>query len=210
MKKKTIPYLLMWLVISIGVEVASVASAEQCLDTSPTLSTGKRLSDHISIRELSDTEYGQVKTLLKSLDGRWKGTATEVDCNMADRDDQDISQYTTTAKARSSRSGNLLIEAKFVAPEEHTTHQETLRFYLSDKYLRIHHDSGMGDVELIHVSENNIELRYNVRTLNRAGGLMFKEFFYRLALGSGGFSVFRKIYTQGRLSSQYDWHFRRP
>jgi len=195
MRKKTIPILLIWMMLATDFGMASVVAAEQCLDTSPPLSAGKRIPDRISIRVLTDTEYQQVKTLLKSLDGRWKGRATVIGCNMADLNDQDISHYTTKAKAKASRSGDLLIEAEFYAPEEHTTHQETQRFYLSGKYLRIHHDSGAGDVELIHVSANKIELRYNVRTRNSAGRLTHNEFFYRLSTGSGGFSIFRKTYT---------------
>ncbi len=210
MKTLTTPIRSILLVAFIWMGMASVLSADQCLDLSPSLAAGKNLSDEISIRELTDTEYRQVKALLTTLNGKWKGDATEIQCNKKDINDQEVAQYAAKAKVRYHRSGKLLIEAELKSAEQRTKHQETLRFYLKDKMLRIHHDSGSGDVELIQVTENKFELRYRARVQNRgnAGGI-YNEFFYRVETGSGGFSVFRMIYTQGRLTSQYAWRLRR-
>ena len=211
MKKVSFAIRSIWMIFSICAAMESSVFAGQCLDPSPTLSAGKKLSDTLSIRELTNTEHRHAKALLKSLNGKWKGDATEVKCKLANIDDQEVSHYTIKAKAKSYRSGNLLLEAKFYSPEERTLHQKTLRFYLIDKkYLRIHHDSGLGDVELLEVSENIIELRYRMRVKNRGNpGGIYNEFFYRLAAGSDGFSTTREIYTQGKLSSRDEWRFRR-
>lgn len=195
-------------VIFFGSAVGVVSG--ECLDPSPSVSAGKRPSDPISVRELSETEHMQVKAILKSLDGKWKGNAREIRCNLADLNDQDVNEYTIKARSSTSRSGNVLLEAEFYSSAERTTHQKTLRFYLVGNLLRIHHDGGIGDVELIQVSDNNIEFRYKRRSRYKGGtGLVFHEFAYRLATDAEGISLYRQVYTQGRLSSQYEWHFRR-
>ncbi len=207
---RSIPIRSIWLMVLLWSYMMSAVSADQCLDPSPSIAAGKKLSDNISVRELTDTEYQQVKELLSTLNGDWKGDATEIRCNMMDVNDQDVGQYAVKADAKYHRSANLLIDAELKSAKQRTTHQETLRFYLTDKLLRINHDTGMGDVELIEVNENGFELRHRSRVQNagNAGGI-YNEFFYRLEAESGSLSVFRKIYTQGRLSSKYAWRLRR-
>lgn len=210
MKRISIAAGCVWIMLCISFGMASAGGAAQCLDPSPTLSSGKKFTDPISERELTATEHQQVSAVLESMEGRWQGDATEVTCNLADIEDRDIDAFTVKAKARMDRSGDFLLDAEFYSAKEHTRHQKTLRFYLNEKVIRIHHDNGTGDAELIEVSEKHFKLRYLIRVQNRgnAGGI-FLEFFYRIATTDSGFSIHQEIYTQGRLSGQSDWEFRR-
>jgi hypothetical protein len=209
MKQISIAAGFVWIMFCISFGMASVGDAAQCLDPSPTISSGRKFTDPISARELTATENQQLTAVLKSLEGRWQGDATEVTCNLADIEDQDIDAFTMKAKVRMDRSGDFLMEAEFHSAKEHTRHQKTLRFYLNEQFIRIHHDNGTGDVELIEVSENQFQFRYLIRVKNRgnAGGI-YLEFFYRITTADSGFSIHQEIYTQGRLSGQSDWKLR--
>jgi hypothetical protein len=102
------------------------------------------------------------------------------------------------------------LRGEFYSAKEHTHQQEALRLYLNERYLRINYDSGIGDLELIDVSEEKIDLRYLIRVQNRANaGGIYIEYFYRIEKSPSGFTVHQDIYTQGRLSAKYDWRFRR-
>ncbi len=188
--------------------LASMVFASQCLDLSPTISSGRKFADAIALRKLTDSEHRHVETLLKSLDGRWIGEAAEVACNLADIDDRDMSRYAIKATVETDRTGNFIMEAELYSAEERTSHQKTLRFYLKDQYLRVHHNNGAGDVELIEVSDTHFELRYllRVQNLGNPGGI-YREFFYRLASTPNGFSIVQTIYTQGRLNGLIEWRF---
>ena len=121
-----------------------------------------------------------------------------------------IDELLADAEAKMDRSNGFQLSTEFYSPKEHTHHQEVLRLYLNENYLRINYDSGIGDLELIDVSDDKIELRYLIRVQNRgnAGGI-YNEYFYRIEKSPSGFTVHQDLYTQGRLSATYDWRFRR-
>jgi hypothetical protein len=194
----------------IGLGMAFAGSAAQCHDLSPTIKVGRKFTSPNAAKVLTGTEYQQIKALLESLEGDWVGDATQVTCDSADSEDQEIDAFTIDAEAKMGWSGEFLLRGEFHSAKEHTHQQETLRLYLNKRYLRINYDSGIGDLELIDVSEDKIELRYLIRVQNRgnAGGI-YNEYFYRIEKSPSGFTVHQDLYTQGRLSAKYDWRFRR-
>jgi hypothetical protein len=182
----------------------------QCHDLSPTIKAGRKFTSPNAAKALTGAQYRQIKALLESLEGDWVGDATQATCTSADSNDQEIETFTIDAEAKMGWSSDFLLRAEFYSPKEHTHQQETLRLYLNERYLRINYDSGIGDLELIDVSEDKLEWRYLIRVQNRgnAGGI-YIEYFYRIAKSPGAFTVHKDIYTQGRLSATYDWRFSR-
>ncbi len=194
----------------IGLGMASAGSAAQCHDLSPTIKAGRKFTSPNAAKAPTGSQYQQIRALFESLEGDWVGDATEVTCNLADSEDEEIAAFTIDAEVEMGRTGDFLLEAEFYSAKEHTHHQEALRLYLNERYLRINYDSGIGDLELIDVSEDKIELRYLIRVQNRANaGGIYNEYFYRIEKSPGGFAIHQDIYTQGRLSAKYDWRFRR-
>lgn len=210
MKKISITVGSIGMMLWIGLGLASAGSAAQCHDLSPTIKAGRKFTAPNATRALTGEEYQQARALLESLEGDWVGDATQVTCESADSQDQEVDALTIDAEVKMDRSDGFMMRGEFYSAKEHTHQQQTLRLYLNQRYLRINYDSGIGDSEVIDVSENKIELRYLIRVQNRgnAGGI-YNEYFYRIAKSPGAFTVHKAIYTQGRLSATYDWRFRR-
>jgi hypothetical protein len=204
----TVGSICMMLWISLG--MASAGSAAQCHDLSPTIKAGRKFTEPNAGKALTGMQYQQIKALFESLEGDWVGDATQITCDSADSEDQEIDAFTIDAEAKMDRSGEFLLRGEFYSAKEHTHQQEALRLYLNERYLRINYDSGIGDLDLIDLSEDKIDLRYLIRVQNRgnAGGI-YNEYFYRIEKSPSGFTVHQDIYTQGRLSAKYDWRFRR-
>jgi hypothetical protein len=198
--------MMLWIVLG----MASAGSGAQCHDLSPTIKAGRKFTAPNAAKALTGAEYRQIKALLESLEGDWVGDATQATCRSADSEDQEIEAFTIDAEAKMDRSGEFLLRGEFYSAKEHTHQQEALRLYLNERYLRINYDSGIGDLDLIDLSEDKIDLRYLIRVQNRgnAGGI-YNEYFYRIEKSPSGFTVHQDIYTQGRLSAKYDWRFRR-
>lgn len=198
--------MMLWL----GLGMASADSAVRCHAISPTIKSGRKFTAPNATRALSGREYQQIKALLESLEGDWVGDATQITCDSADSEDQEIDALTIDAEVKMERSGAFTMRGEFYSAKEHTQQQQTLYLYFNRRHLRINYDSSIGDAELIDVSEDKLELRYLIRVQNRgnAGGI-FNEYFYRIEKSPGGFTIHQDIYTQGRLSATYDWRFRR-
>lgn len=188
--------------------MVSPAFSAECLDKSPTAATGKNPYGPMEIRELNQGELEMTRRLLKSLDGQWKGRAEEVACNPADSEEKEVRVYSIKAKAKTDHYGNFFMKIELYSAKERTTHQKTLRFYIYENLLRINHDNGTGDVEIISLTKQKIELRRRalLRNKHNRGGI-HKEFFFEMNVGPDGFSVSRDIYTQNRLSEQHLWTF---
>ena len=203
---------LKWSLLLIGLlALAPICSAQECLSPSPTTLAGGRSYDPIKDRELTPDERNTLQNLLKSLDGEWRGVSDTFFCkSISDPDDVEPRHYTIKAKARVDRYGNLLIEAELYDPENRSSHQETLRLYLNNKRLRIDHDTGAGDVELIEVSDHKIAFLYRrVNPTGKATGSSRSEYFFTLSAGERSLTIEQQLYVQAKLSSGYAWQLKR-
>jgi hypothetical protein len=205
--------LLPWMaLLCVLLNPGAVARGSECLQESPTVKAGQNPYDPIHVRELTATEYKMIRTLFQSLDKEWQGTAHKLFCRSASNPaDREISDYTLRANVTVDYFGNLALEMELHSPQQHTSQQESMSFYLSEQWLRFNSDAGAGDVELIEVGTRHIAFLY--RQLLPAGGgkgSVRKESFVSLTAGGGTFSINRQIYSQGRLSSESRWEFTRP
>lgn len=201
-----------WVFALVGsLALVSISSAQQCLSPSPTTLAGGRSYDPIKDRELTREELGTLQILLKSLNGEWRGVSDTFFCmSISDPDDVERGQLTIKAKVRVDRYGNLLMDAELYNPENRSGHQQTLRLYLNNKRLRIDHDTGAGDVELIEVSDQKIAFLYRrVNPTGKSTGSSRSEIFFTLSTSERSLTIEQQIYVQAKLSSGYAWRLKR-
>ena len=206
---KHYPQWILTLIASLA--LVSISSAQQCLSPSPTTLAGGRSYDPIQDRALTADELSTLQTLLKSLNGEWRGVSDTFFCkSISDPDDVEPGHSTVKAKVRVDRYGNLLMEAELYDPENRSSHQETLRLYLNNKRLRIDHDTGAGDVELIEVGDHKIAFLYRrVTPTGKSSGSSRSETFFTLTTGERSLTIEQQIYIQAKLSSGYTWQLQR-
>ena len=199
------------LALMVSMALVSISSAQQCLSPSPTTLAGGRSYDPIKDRELTREELATLQTLLKSLDGEWHGVSDTFFCkSISDPNDVEPGHLTIKARVSVDRNGNLLMEAELYDPENRTGSQETLRLYLNDKRLRIDHDTGAGDVELIEVGDHKVAFLYRrVNPTGKPTGSSRSETFVTLSTGERTLTIEKQIYIQAKLSSGYTWRLQR-
>lgn len=187
------------------------AYGTECLDESPTIRAREDPYGAIKTRDLTPVEYGWIKSLFKSLEGEWQGTASDFFCtDFKDPTKKTTGQYTLKARVQVDYFGNFLLDMDLYSQRRHVSRPELMRFYLDEKRLRINTDSNAGDVQLITVQERKIQLLYRLLLPGNDGrGSIHKEFFVLLSAGDNTFSIRQRIYSQGRLSSQQVWDFSR-
>ncbi len=205
-------HLILWgilLFILIG-DVRFLHSAD-CLDPSPTQNAGKDPYGPIDVRDLTKKEYEGIRLLLKSLAGEWQGLAKEYHCkHMNDPQKMEINNDTIQAKVEVDYYGNFVLWADLHSARKKSSHKETFRLYLKKKRLRANRASRFGDVELIKVSPDTVEFLYRrVLQMGPANSSTRREYFISLNVTGESFSIKRRIYTQGRLSSKRVWQFNR-
>ncbi len=196
-----------WLLM-ILVGKPALASSAECLEKSPASINGGDPFGAITARDLTQAEHEDIKALLKSLKGSWRGTAHERNCNLRDSSDQTVDDFTIKAKVDVDRYGNSLMEMEFYSIRDKVSQQKVQRFYLSDERFRINDDSGVGDVELTKITRNRIDFFYMLRVQNpitSAG--VHKTFYIQLDTSKDAFSILCRTYTQGILSNDHEWHF---
>jgi hypothetical protein len=106
--------------------------------------------------------------------------------------------------------GNLLMAADFYDPVNRTRHQETLRLYLNNNRLRIDHDTGAGDVELIELGDQVVAFLFR-RVIPTGGtsGSSRSETFFTLRAGRQSLTIEQQVYVQAKLSSGHVWRLQR-
>jgi hypothetical protein len=184
--------------------------AAQCLSPSPTLRAGKKSYAPIAVRDLSPVEQQAVRRLFTSLVGNWHGGAESFFCSSAD-DPSDVERDRETIRAtiRLEDHTNLTLNASFYSRRKNASRQEALTLYQVDHRLRIDHDTGAGDVDLIEVSEQTIAFLYRrVLPVGRSGSLR-QEYFFTLSANADTFTIEQRLYIQGKLSSGQTWRFQR-
>ncbi|MFZ1984059.1 MAG: hypothetical protein WAU91_06575 [Desulfatitalea sp.] len=195
----------------VGLATAHFAVADECLSPSPSIRAGKDPYAAIAPRELTPAEREGLTRLFKSLAGDWQGTADTFFCrSTADPADKEREHNTVRAKVEVDYNNNLALRADLFSPQRRSASQETLRFYLNNRRLRIDHDTGAGDVELQTVTDQGLTFFYRrVAPLGAFGGSARREYFVTLQAAGKGFSIEQIIYVQGKLSSGYTWRFER-
>ena len=199
------------LTLMASLAMVSISPAQQCLSPSPTTLAGGRSYDPIRDRELTREELATLQTLFKSLNGEWRGVSDTFFCkSISDPDDVEPGHFTIKASVRVDRYGNLLMEAELYDPENRSSHQKTLRLYLNNKLLRIDHDTGAGDVELIEVGNHKVAFLYRrVNPTGKPSGSSRSETFFTLSTGERSLTIDQQIYIQAKLSSGYTWQLQR-
>ncbi len=203
---------LKWSLLLIGcLALAPICSAQECLSPSPTTLAGGRSYDPIKDRELTPDELSTLQTLFKSLDGEWRGVSDTFFCkSISDPEDVEPGHYTIKADVRVDRYGNLLMTVELHDPVNRSSYQETLRLFLNGKRLRIDHDTGAGDVELIEVSDHKVAfLMRRVKPTGKSTGSSRSEHFFTLHTGERFLTIEQQIYVQAKLSSGYAWKLNR-
>lgn len=182
-----------------------------CLDPSPTLVAGQNPYGPIEVRDLTPKEYEDIKALLKSLAGDWQGTAEEYECkHHKDPNKMKIHNFTVKARVKVDYYGNFVLWADFYSARIKSSHKEVFRLYLNEKWLRSNSASGFGNVELMQVSPDTIEFFFRrVLPTGADRSSTRKEYFLFLNARDNAFTLKRRVYTQGRLSSKRMWHFSR-
>jgi hypothetical protein len=188
----------------------SVSFGARCLSPSPTSRAGKNPYAPIVARDLSPAEQQMVRHLFKSLVGSWHGRARSFFCSSAD-DPSDVERDRETIRAgiRLDDDGNLCLNANFYSQRNHAGRQEVLTLYLVDHRLRIDHDTGAGDVQLIEVSAHTIAFLFRRVLPVGSSGSLRQEYFFTLRADGDSFSIEQQLYVQGKLSSGQTWRFER-
>ena len=189
----------------------SIGLAQECLSPSPTTLSGKKSYDPIETRELTPDEHRQTVTLFKSLAGDWRGTADTFFCrSISDPRDVERGRLEVRADVDVDYYGNLLMAADFYDPVNRTRHQETLRLYLNNNRLRIDHDTGAGDVELIELGDQVVAFLFR-RVIPTGGtsGSSRSETFFTLRAGRQSLTIEQQVYVQAKLSSGHVWRLQR-
>lgn len=205
------PHLKRLLVLVSVLAQVSIGMAQPCLSPSPTTLSGGRSYAPIEDRDLTSDELAILQKLFKSLDGEWHGVSDTFFCeSISDPDDVDRGRLTVDAETRVDRNGNLQMDLDFYDPEKRTSHQQTLRLFLNDNRLRIDHDTGAGDVELIEVGDRTVAFLYRrVNPTGSATGSSRSETFFSLRAGDRSLTVELQHYVQAKLSSGYIWRLKR-
>jgi hypothetical protein len=201
-----------WIFALIGVlALASTGWAGQCLSPSPTTLAGGKSYAPIQDRELTAGELGTLQALFKSIDGEWRGSSDTFFCkSISDPDDVEPARLTIKARARVDRNGNLEMTAELYNPQERTGYQQILRLFLNDNRLRIDHDTGAGDVELIEINDRKVAFLYRRTTPTGTSGASNRsEYFFTLLAGEKSLTIEQLIYVQAKLSSGYTWQLHR-
>ena len=187
------------------------AGARQCLSPSPTTLSGKKSYAPIEVRDLTRDEQQRVEQLLKSLDGDWHGTGGTFFCrSISDPDDVESTSATIRATAQVDYYGNFSMTADLTDHAANTSYQRTVRLYLDDHRLRIDHDTGAGDVQLIEITDHTIAFLYRrVNPTGQGSGSTRSEYFFTLHREGDRLTIEQNIYVQAKLSSGYRWVLQR-
>jgi hypothetical protein len=209
--KQQFEWPLLLLIVYLTLVLVPLCLAQECLSPSPTTLSGKKSYEPIEDRDLTPDEFKTLEALFKSLDGEWQGTADTFFCrSISDPNDVLPEHFTVKAKVSVDSYGNLLLTAEFYDPADRSNHQQTLRLYLNNNRLRIDHDTGAGDVELITVNDHTIAFLYRrVNPTGNRGGSSRSEYFFTLLSGERSLTIDQQIYVQAKLSSGYSWQLRR-
>jgi hypothetical protein len=198
---------LMTVLIFFSSTAGSHAFADECYSPSPSYLGDKTPFDPITIRELSRSEQHMLSALFKSLQGRWKGNGEGLQCR-GNVESYRLERflYDVDAEGNASHRGRLRLRTRLYSKTENTNQSEAISFYLVDNKLRFNNEAGVGDVELIELSENR--LRFLQR--GRGGpGTLNREVFIDLIVDRKAFTVTRRVYSQGRFTFARTLHFRR-
>lgn len=188
--------------------LTAVSFSAECLEPLSKRRPGKDPYGPLKISELTGRQHDDIRRLFKSLHGEWLGSATDRYCSLTDKNDRQVEEYTVKGRVTVDHFGNFFMKMDFYSTKKRTTHQKILRFYLSEKGLRINHDNGAGDVELMRVTENEIDLYYRTRIPNKLNpGGIHRAFFVFITVEENAFSIKREVFTQARLSSEHLWKF---
>ncbi|RJQ65202.1 MAG: hypothetical protein C4519_28750 [Desulfobacteraceae bacterium] len=189
---------------------ASICFGAQCLSLSPTLRGAKNAYAPITVRELTPGEQEGLGRLFRSLAGTWQGRADSFFCRSAeDPADVENDQEIMHAKVSVDYYGNWYMSADFYSAGKKAGRQEMLTLYQNNRKLRIDHDTGVGDVELIEVSDTTIAFLYRrFLSIGRSGSSR-REHFFTLKAAGGSFTIEQLLYIQGKLSSGQTWRFER-
>lgn len=182
----------------------------QCLGPSPTLRQGKNPYAPVSVRKLTPAEQQMTGDLFKSLAGDWHGQAESFFCTSAD-DPAEIERDRETIKADIGVDyyGNLSLNAAFYSRREKTSRQQVLTLYRNQGMLRIDHDTGAGDVQLIEVSDTRLAFLYRRVVPVGGSGSSRREYFFTLTTDGDSFTIEQRLYIQGKLSSGHTWRCKR-
>ena len=112
------------------------ALADVCFAPSPSYAGGHTPFEAITVRDLTRAEQKMLTTLFKSLKGRWKGDAEDVQCS--GREDSPFMERLTLsidAEVKTNHRGDLKLRAKLRSNTEKTNFVENFDFAISDDQL---------------------------------------------------------------------------
>jgi hypothetical protein len=183
------------------------AAAEECYSPSPSYMGGQTPFDPIKIRELSRSEQQMLSALFYSMHGRWKGNGEEIQC-WGNLESHRLERVLYDLDAEGSRSlrERLRLRIRLYSKTEKTNQPLEISFYLIDNLLRFNEEDGVGDVELIELSQNRVRFLQRGRS---GPATLHREVFIDLTADRKSFTFKRRVYTQGRFTFARKLHFRR-
>ena len=185
------------------------ALGSDCFSPSPSIEAGHGAYDEIIPRELEEGEFEDLEELLKSLDGRWEGTAEVLVCLGTEEEPiEEVDQYLISSKVNMRRSGDFAIKSTLTSREKREKLHEIIRLHLSKRQLATEGNRSVSDLELI--SASNSELIY-LRKVNRQGSFgnarKVEERVTAIQKSDDeSFAVEQQVYLQGVLKSISIWN----
>ena len=194
-----------WLLCLAWLAAGSTVGAQECLSLSPSIQAGKDPFAAISPRDLTPAEYDGLVRLFKSLAGNWQGRGDTFFCrSTVDPADRILEKLTAAAKVEVDYYGNLAMDGELFNEADRTRSDKDLHLYLTNRRVRIDHDTGAGDVEIQNVSEHGLAFFYRrVVATGSTGGSARREYFFSLQVEGNRLRIEQTIYVQGKLSSGY-------
>lgn len=196
-------WLVPWLLCLLWLAAAAPARSQECLSLSPSIQAGKDPFAAIDPRDLTPAEHEGLVRLFKSLAGDWQGRAETFFCrSTVDPSDRQVETLVAGAKAEVDYYGNLVLSGDLYNEAQRTRENRDLHLFLNNHRLRLDHDTGAGDVEILSITERGFSCFYRrVAATGATGGSARREYFFSLQVEGNRLSIEQTIYVQGKLSS---------
>lgn len=182
------------------------ALAADCFSPSPSRQADMELTTEIVPRTLSNNELNVISSMIKQLQGQWKGQADETICKgTVNNVNKELIEYTLDLDIRNYRGNELEIKAMLKSLASKKSRNEILKMYITENKFRVNNEFAAGDVEIIKISEYEVSFFRKVVTRTKSGGVSVRELVQSLSLADRQLNMEFTVYFNGVLSSRTLW-----
>jgi hypothetical protein len=198
------------ILVALSLSFTPAMVSATCFEPSPLIPRGADPYTELNATQLSSGQRNTINKFLRSLRGRWLGTARGYFCSGTVRSPKQVSDNASlTINFDTNGRDKVVMNATLTASGKRVTRSERLQLILGASSLRVNGDNAASEVQLLSASGSSIAFAIKNQRTRGNGSRGLAEVHRYISVSATQLSIEFVVYSQGGLSSSSRWTARK-